>query len=127
MPREQILPIVLSGESNIEKTLNKRYIQLKNCKNEIEDILAKKLKGGSIVTENDSGKVLNLTFMNWYNVILFQAGVAMKKCNVSYCEYAIWNCKRISDPVVIDSDSFIECLLDVIRCPNSPLLIIKSK
>lgn len=64
MPREQILPIVLWGESNIEKTLNKRYIQLKNCKNGIEDILAKKLKGGSIVTENDSGKVLNLTFMN---------------------------------------------------------------
>ena len=39
-------------------------MQLKNCKNEIEDTIAKKLKGGSIVTENDSGKVLNLTFMN---------------------------------------------------------------
>lgn len=64
MPREQILPIVSWGESNIEKTLNKGYMQLKNCKNYIEDTNAKKLKGGSIITENDSGKVLNLTFMN---------------------------------------------------------------
>ena len=39
-------------------------MQLKNCKNYIEDTNAKKLKGGSIITENDSGKVLNLTFMN---------------------------------------------------------------
>ena len=44
--------------------------------------------------------------MNRYNEILFQAGIAIKKCNVSHCEYGMPISKRISDPVVLESSSF---------------------
>ena len=44
--------------------------------------------------------------MKRYIAILFQAGIAIKKCNVSHCEYGMSISKRISDPVALESNSF---------------------
>ena len=94
------------GKQYWKKTLNEGDIKLKNWKVEIEDTAVKKQKGWGTVIENGGGKFLKSTFMNWYNEILFQAGIAIKKCNVSHCEYGMPISKRISDPVVLESSSF---------------------
>ena len=94
------------GKQYWKKTLNEGGIKLKNWKVEIEDTAVKKQKGWGTVIENGGGKFLKSTFMNRYNEILFQAGIAIKKCNVSHCEYGMPISKRISDPVVLESSSF---------------------
>ena len=94
------------GKQYWKKTLNEGDIKLKNWKVEIEDTAVKKQKGWGTVIENGGGKFLKSTFMNRYNEILFQAGIAIKKCNVSHCEYGMPISKRISDPVVLESSSF---------------------
>lgn len=94
------------GKQYWKKTLNEGDIKLKNWKVEIEDTAVKKQKGWGTVIENGGGKFLKSTFMDRYNAILFQAGIAIKKCNVSHCEYGMPISKRISDPVVLESNSF---------------------
>lgn len=94
------------GKQYWKKTLNEGDIKLKNWKVEIEDTAVKKQKGWGTVIENGGGKFLKSTFMDRYNAILFQAGIAIKKCNVSHCEYGMPISKRISDPVVLESSSF---------------------
>ena len=94
------------GKQYWKKTLNEGDIKLKNWKVEIEDTAVKKQKGWGTVIENGGGKFLKSTFMNRYIAILFQAGIAIKKCNVSHCEYGMPISKRISDPVVLESSSF---------------------
>ena len=94
------------GKQYWKKTLNEGDIKLKNWKVEIEDTAVKKQKGWGTVIENGGGKFLKSTFMNRYTAILFQAGIAIKKCNVSHCEYGMPISKRISDPVVLESNSF---------------------
>ena len=94
------------GKQYWKKTLNEGDIKLKNWKVEIEDTAVKKQKGWGTVIENGGGKFLKATFMDRYNAILFQAGIAIKKCNVSHCEYGMPISKRISDPVVLESNSF---------------------
>lgn len=94
------------GKQYWKKTLNEGDIKLKNWKVEIEDTAVKKQKGWGTVIENGGGKFLKSTFMDRYNAILFQAGIAIKKCNVSHCEYGMPINKRISDPVVLESSSF---------------------
>ena len=94
------------GKQYWKKTLNEGDIKLKNWKVEIEDTAVKKQKGWGTVIENGGGKFLKSTFMDRYNAILFQAGIAIKKCNVSHCEYGMPISKRISDPVVLEYNSF---------------------
>ena len=113
--------------NNIDLTVNEGAIQLRNCRAKIEDTVVKKQKGGGIVIENGSGKFLNLTIVNCSTAILVQAGVLIRECNISSCMIGISICQVISDPIVLESNSIIECSFAVLRYPKSPMPIVKGK
>ena len=116
----------LFEENNLDCTVNEGAIQLTNCKAKITDTVIKNQKAGGIVIQDGSGEFSQLTIMNCYTAILVQAGVLIKECYISRCACGIFICEATSDPIVLESNSIIECKREVSRCPTSPWPILKG-
>ena len=124
--RAKVLRCVFEA-NNIEKTIHEGAIQLKSCKAKIQETVIKNQKGSGIVIEDGKGTFLKLTITKCYFGILVQAGVVVKECNISGCQFGIKICEIISDPVVLESNAITECFYDVGRLPRSPKPAVKGQ